>query len=164
MIGFNRGVVKWGLLYALLVFVSIFVGLKNELTGNALFFISTSFFSTIIVYALWMESKPMKEIKCQVESTASKNGTLYDAVQEVLSGKRSTYVVSRLQHILVKKISIKLNLTEAEAKKFLQNPKKLRDLGYDKLAFLISKDNFSNKTKGERIKLLHTVLSQLEED
>jgi hypothetical protein len=54
-------------------------------------------------------------------------------------------------------------VTEDEAEELLQNPEKLRGLGYEKLAFLISKDNLT-KTKNERIKLLNTILRQLEED
>ncbi|MCS7114524.1 MAG: hypothetical protein RMJ15_00565 [Nitrososphaerota archaeon] len=164
MIGFDRSIFKWGLLYAVLVVASISAGSISEWAGHALLLLSSLFFSTVIVYASWRESKPMKEIEYPIESAASNRNQLYDAVQEALSGKRSTYIVSRLQQILAKKISLRLDLTEEEARKFLQNPKNLRDLGYDKLALLISKDNFSTKEERERIKLLHTILSQLEED
>lgn len=164
MTSFNKSIVKWVLLYAVLVLASVFAGSRSEWAGHALFLLSTLFFSTVTAYALWRESKPMKEIEYPIEDAASKKNQLYDAVQEMLSGKISPLVVGRMQQILAKKISLRLDLTEAEAKKFLQNPKNLRDLGYDKLALLISKDKFSTKKGSERIKLLHTILSKLEED
>ncbi|MEM2768090.1 MAG: hypothetical protein QXQ47_07260 [Candidatus Bathyarchaeia archaeon] len=164
MIGFNRSIVKWIIFYATLILASIFAGSKSEWAGYVLFFFSSLFLSTIIVYASWKESKPMKEIEYPVEDAALIKNQLYDAVKEMLAGKGSEYVISRLQRILAKKISLRFNLTEAEAEKILQNPKNLRDLSYDKLAFLISKEEFSTKKGSERIKLLHTILSGLEEE
>lgn len=164
MISFNKTMITSILLYAALVLISLFAGLINEQAGYALFLSSSVFFSVTIVHETWKESKPLRAIRYPIENAPPNKNQLSDAIQRALFEKvPPTYFISRLRQILLKKLSLRLDVTEAEAEKLLQNPENLRDLGYDKLAFLISEDNLT-KTRNERIKLLNTILSQLEED
>lgn len=161
MIGSNKNIIVSVFLYAALVLVSIFTGLINENAGYVLFFSASLFFSALVVYEVWMESKPMKEIKYPVQNRKELSTTIHNA----LSGKTSpTHFLSCLRQIIVKRLSLRLDVTEAEAESLLQNPEKLRGLGYEKLAFFISEKNFFAKTKSERIKLLNAALRLLEED
>ncbi|MEM2971633.1 MAG: hypothetical protein QW270_04335 [Candidatus Bathyarchaeia archaeon] len=165
MIDFNKNIVVSVLLYAMLVLVSIFAGLTNEQAGYILFFSASFFFSAMVVYEVWRESKPMKEISHQVEGAAQNQKELSTAVHGALFGKASpTYVLDLIRQIIVKKLSLRLDVTEVEAESLLQNPEKLRSLGYEKLAFFISEKNFLSKTKSERMKVLDAVLRLLEED
>jgi hypothetical protein len=165
MIGFDKTTIMSVILYAVLVLISLFAGSSNENTGYVLFLSSSIFFSVAMVYEVWRESKSMKEIKYPIENAATSKNQLFSAIQKAISEEASpTHIVSRLRRILIKKLSLRLDVAEDEAEELLQNPEKLRGLRYEKLAFLISKDNFLTKTKNERIKLLNTILSQLEED
>jgi hypothetical protein len=165
MIGFNKTTIISAVLYAVIVLISLFVGSSNEDAAYLLFLSSSVLFSATIVYGVWKESKPLRAITYPTEDADASKNQLSSAIQKVLFEKvPPTYFISRLRQILIKKLSLRLDLTEDEAEKLLQNPEKLRDLGYDKLAFLISKDNFLTKTRDEKIKLLNTILTKLEED
>lgn len=164
MIGFNKTTIMSAVLYAAAVLISLFVGSVNEDIAYVLFFSSSIFFSATIVYGVWRESKPLKAVRYPVENVAASKNMLSSAVQKALFEKvPPTYLISRLRQILIKKLSLRLDVTEDEAEKLLQNPEKL-GLSYNKLALLISKDNFLTKTRSERIKLFNTILSRLEED
>lgn len=165
MIGLNKTTSLSLIIYVVIVIISLLISSSNESAAYALFFSSSVFFSSTIVYQVWRMSKFVNEIKHPTSMAVLNKVSLSEAIEKMLLEKSpSTYVINRLQGILVKKISRKYDIAEADAERLLQNPENLRELGYDELALLISKDNFWNKTKNERINLLNTILSRLEED
>jgi hypothetical protein len=159
---------KSTLLYALLVLLSLLAGLANEQLAYAIFFFSSVFFTASIVYGTWKETRPLKEIEYPAgKDVFSQRGLdqLSAAVQNTVSGKSSSaYVLSRLRHILLKKMSLRLGITEHDAEELLQNSDDLEDLGYSRPLALMNERHFLNRTRNERAKLLNDILDQLEEN
>lgn len=168
MIGFNKKMMRSTILYALLVLLSLLASLASDQLAYVVFFFSSIFFSARIVYETWKESKPLKEIKYPTGKevfTQKELERLSVAVQDAVSGKSSsTYVMSRLRQILLKKISLRLDITQDRAEELLENPADLQDSGYDKSAGLISEHNFLTGTRNGRMRLLNDILDQLEEN
>jgi len=153
------------LLYFILTFFSIWIGLKDESTGYYIFLLSSLFTVTFVVFTVWKESKPMKEIEYPAKLNVHSQNDLYMAIQNTLSGNLSlNQILARLRFLMLKRISRRLNISEREAETFLKEPEKLAELGLKETAsVLCGKSSFSWTSKKAKTKILETILRELEE-
>lgn len=167
MVYLANNLIKSAAIYALLIFVSLFLGLLSEPLAYFLFFLASVLFSATIVYEIWKVFKPLKEIKYPTWNEASnqkKLEKLTTSIEKAISNKSSSkYIMDHLRQILIKKMSLQLSINPAEAEDLLKNPKKIREIGYDRLARLIAEGNSLPKKRNERIKKLNDILNQVEE-
>jgi hypothetical protein len=161
----SKNLVKYTGLYALLMFVSVLLGWISGLLAYAVFFVSSAFFSAAIVYETWKTSKPLKEVKYPTRNGTSDQNEikhLTGEIEKAISKKSpSTYVVSRLRQILIRKIALRSAVAPGVGE--LKNPKELEKLGYGDLAYLLNGENTLPRARNQRIKLLNEILDQLEE-
>jgi len=162
----TKNVMKSAVIYAPLILVSLFLGLVSEPLAYFFFFLASVLFSGTIVYEIWKVPKPLKEIKYPTLNEASNQKELVQlttSIEKAISEKSpSPHVVYHLRQILLKKMSLRLGINLAEAENLLKNPKKLRELGYDRLAVLITEGSSLPRTRSERIKTLNSILTHLE--
>jgi len=169
MVHFTKNVMKSAAIHTLLILVSLFLGLVSEPLAYFLFFLASVLFSATIVYEIWKVSKPLKEIKYPTWNEASNQNELVQltaSIEKAISEKSpSPHVIDHLRQVLLKKMSLRLGLNLVDAENLLKNPKnpkKLRELGYDRLADLITEGSSLPRTRSERIKALNGILNQLE--
>jgi hypothetical protein len=147
------------------MFVSVLLGWIWDLLAYAAFFISSAFFSATIVYETWKTSTPLKEVTYPTRNEASGQNEikhLTGEIEKAISEKSpSTYVMSRLRQILVRRIALRSGIAPAIAEP--KNPKELEKLGYDNLAYLLNRENILPRARNQRIRLLNEILDQLEE-
>ena len=167
MVYLTKNVMRPAAIYTLLILVSLFLGSVSEPLAYFLFFLASVLFSGTILYEIWKVSKPLKEIKYPTwkeDSNQKELEQLTASIEKAISDKSpSPYVMDRLRQILLKKMSLRLGINLDEAENLLKNPKKLRKLGYDRLAVLITEGSSLPRTRSERIKTLNAILNQLEE-
>jgi hypothetical protein len=161
----SKNLIKYTGLYVLLMFVSVLLGWILGLLAYAVFFISSAFFSGAIVYETWKTSRPLKEVTYPTRNKASGQNEithLTGEIEKAISKKSpSTYVMSRLRQILVRRIALRSSVVPAMAEP--QNPKELEKLSYDDLARLLNGENVLPRAQNQRINLLNEILGQLEE-
>lgn len=166
MVHLTKNIMKSAAVYALLTLVSLFLGLMSEQLAYFLFFIASVLFSGTIIYEIWKMSKPLKDIKYPTWNEASNRKELLQltaSIEKAISDKSpSPLVLYRLRQILLKKTSLRLGVNLTEAENLLKNPKKLRELGYDRLESLVTEGSSLPRASSERIKTLNGILNQLE--
>lgn len=166
MVHLTKNMMKSAAIYALLTLVSLFLGLVSKPLAYFFFFLASVLFSGTIVYEIWKVSKPLKDIKYPTWNEAPNQKELVQltaSIEKAISDKSpSPHIVYRLRQILLKKMSLRLGINLAEAENLLKNPKKLSELGYDRLAVLITEGSSLPRTSSERIKTLNGILNQLE--
>jgi flagellar biosynthesis component FlhA len=165
MIQLFKNVMKSAAIYALLTLVSFFLALVSEPLAYSFFFLASVLFSGTIVYETWKVSKSLKDIKYPTRNEVpnQKELQLTASIEKAIFDKSPTpHIVYRLRQILVKKMSLRLGINLAEAEMLLKNPEKLGELGYDRLAALITEGSSLPRTSSERIKTLSSIINQLE--
>ncbi|HEY4674850.1 MAG TPA: hypothetical protein VIH48_02215 [Candidatus Bathyarchaeia archaeon] len=167
MLNLTKSIMKYATGYALLLGASVFLGALDESLAYTLFFISSVLFSAAIIYELWRVSGFLKEIRYPIhheDFDQKELEQLTRSIRKTLSGRSlSPYVASRLQRILMHKISLRSGMKLTEAENLFKNPEKLSALGYDRLASLITERSVLPRKKSEKIKALNNIFNQLEE-
>jgi len=167
MVYLTKNMIKSAAIYALLILVSLFLGSVSEPIAYFCFFLSSAIFSATIIYETWKVSKPLNAIKYPTYNeppNQKKLEQLTTSIEKAIFDKSpSPYIIDHLRQILLKKMSLRLGIKLAEAENLLKNPKKLRELGYDRLACLIAEGSSLPRKRSERIKTLNDVLNQVEE-